>query len=381
MESADFDDYESLPDDVGIGTHMMAGAIAGVLEHCLVYPVDSLKTKMQTVNPLAIQRFTGLWSTVKTVYNTTGIFSTYRGVNVVALGAGPAHALYFSTYEGMKSILKPYTGQDDTHFLVASLSGITATIVHDGFMNPFDVVKQRLQMYGSPYSGVRDAVQSSYAKEGIRAFYRSYGIQLCMNIPYTAFHFWAYENLKGRMHEYNTSNRIKKRNESRNNINMYNEDDVLQDKSTTTTTSSNKNEYYQTDEELNKQYNLSTHLIAGAGAGGTAALFTTPMDVIKTALNTQEQTTSVLNCSNINTVSSTNINHSSNNTIQSRVYLNSIRSAVTTIYNAKGLRGFASGAQARVLFHIPSTAISWSVYEFFKHSLSKDARVDDVAVI
>ena len=36
------DEYESLPAST-TGTHMMAGAIAGVMEHCVMYPVDSVK--------------------------------------------------------------------------------------------------------------------------------------------------------------------------------------------------------------------------------------------------------------------------------------------------------------------------------------------------
>ena len=36
-------DYESLPPHVSLTTHMTAGAVAGVLEHTVMYPVDSVK--------------------------------------------------------------------------------------------------------------------------------------------------------------------------------------------------------------------------------------------------------------------------------------------------------------------------------------------------
>lgn len=39
------DDYETLPTD-NVGTHMIAGAIAGVMEHCLMYPLDSVKVRI-----------------------------------------------------------------------------------------------------------------------------------------------------------------------------------------------------------------------------------------------------------------------------------------------------------------------------------------------
>lgn len=41
---ADFDDYESLPDSMASpAIHMIAGSMAGILEHCVMYPIDSVK--------------------------------------------------------------------------------------------------------------------------------------------------------------------------------------------------------------------------------------------------------------------------------------------------------------------------------------------------
>ncbi len=42
-----FEDYESLPVN-GIGTNMTAGAIAGIMEHCVMYPMDSIKASILT---------------------------------------------------------------------------------------------------------------------------------------------------------------------------------------------------------------------------------------------------------------------------------------------------------------------------------------------
>lgn len=37
-----FEDYETLP-TTNVSTHMTAGAFAGVMEHCVMYPLDSVK--------------------------------------------------------------------------------------------------------------------------------------------------------------------------------------------------------------------------------------------------------------------------------------------------------------------------------------------------
>ena len=83
-------------------------ASAGVAEHCIMYPVDVVKTRMQALacntpkfqsksivrNILFMMREEGFWRPV-------------QGVQAMALGAGPAHAMYFLAYETMKERLAP----------------------------------------------------------------------------------------------------------------------------------------------------------------------------------------------------------------------------------------------------------------------------------
>lgn len=41
--SAEIEDYEGLPEYIPASTHMIAGATAGITEHCIMYPVDCVK--------------------------------------------------------------------------------------------------------------------------------------------------------------------------------------------------------------------------------------------------------------------------------------------------------------------------------------------------
>lgn len=36
-------DYEGLPRGAATSTHMLAGSVAGIMEHCLMYPIDCVK--------------------------------------------------------------------------------------------------------------------------------------------------------------------------------------------------------------------------------------------------------------------------------------------------------------------------------------------------
>lgn len=291
-----FEDYETLP-TTNVLSHMTAGAIAGIMEHCVMYPLDSVKTRMQSLAPAAGRD--GVSGTLLRMVRTEGLLRPVKGMSAVVLGAGPSHALYFSCYEYLKDTMIQNSTSTRYHTLIFGASGCVATLLHDGIMNPAEVIKQRLQMYNTPYKSVVDCMRRVYKTEGPKAFYRSYTTQLTMNIPFQSIHFMTYEFMQ----------------------NITNKE---------------------------KTYNPAAHMISGAIAGAVAAAATTPLDVCKTLLNTQE---------NANT--------------------RGLVEACATVYRLGGPTGFFRGLRARVMYQMPATAICWSTYEFFKYMLI-NSRVEDV---
>lgn len=292
----DIDEYESLP-TTSIGVNMTAGAFAGIMEHCVMYPIDSVKTRMQALTPGP-----GGGGSVRAVLTRMiqkeGPLRPIRGMSAMIAGAGPAHALYFSCYELIKNRMITNSASQVNH-LVYGVAGCIATVLHDGIMNPAEVVKQRLQMYNSPYRNVMSCIRHIYKTEGIFAFYRSYTTQLAMNVPYQSMHFIAYEFGQS----------------------IFNPDHT---------------------------YNPKAHVIAGAMAGAIAAAATTPLDVCKTVLNTQ----------------------------QGDVKVQGLVDAFKTVYKYGGIKGYFRGLDARILYQMPATAICWSTYEFFKYILQ--SKQDDL---
>lgn len=47
-------DYEGLPQGVSTSTHMLAGSVAGIMEHCLMYPIDCVKVPDQLNTPYCL---------------------------------------------------------------------------------------------------------------------------------------------------------------------------------------------------------------------------------------------------------------------------------------------------------------------------------------
>ncbi|XP_013868022.1 mitoferrin-1 [Austrofundulus limnaeus] len=299
---SDGESYESLPPHVSVTTHMTAGAVAGVMEHSVMYPVDSVKTRMQSLQPDPNAQYRSVYAALKKIIQTEGVFRPLRGLNITMMGAGPAHALYFACYERLKHSLSDIIQSGGNSHIANGVAGSVATVLHDAVMNPAEVIKQRMQMYNSPYRGLWDCVRTITQAEGVGAFYRSYSTQLTMNIPFQAVHFITYELMQ---------------------------------------------------EQLNphRHYNPGSHILSGAAAGAVSAAVTTPLDVCKTLLNTQENV--ALNSMNISG------------------HLSGMANAFRTVYRLGGPAAFFKGIQARVIYQMPSTAIAWSVYEFFKYFLTK----------
>lgn len=310
-------DYEALPPDASLSAHLTAGAFAGIMEHTVMFPIDSLKTRMQIIS--STPKFTsGLVDSISKISSTEGAYALWRGVSSVVLGAGPAHAVYFSVFEASKTFLvNHFTSSkntnkivtDENHPLIASGAGIAATTASDALMTPFDVLKQRMQ--ASHIADTKDVVGSNsvkllktakqiYATEGFRAFYISYPTTLFTSIPFAALNFGFYE--------YSSS--------------ILNPDG---------------------------NYNPYLHCVSGAVAGGIAAALTNPLDVIKTALQTK-------GISNITSIKKST----------------GFASALKALYQEGKLKIFLRGLKPRIVFNVPSTAISWTAYEMAKEILLRN---------
>ena len=315
---------------------MIAGASAGVMEHLAMFPVDTIKTNMQaapasfasaptsahvasTVPTSSIaasaasahphprpvlasaarpDSFPSLVHTARSIIEQQGVLRLYRGVTAVVIGAIPSHAVNYATYEYAKHQLGG--DQPGHHVLANAMAGSLATMAHDAVITPLDVVKQRLQVVDSRYSGVLQCVRSIIRDEGMAAFYASYPTTVLMNVPFMAVHFAGYESFK----------------------------------------------LLLTGHDRADEHGVGEELLAGGMAGACAGLVSTPLDVVKTRIQTQRRGAGV------------------------RTY--SAVEVMRAIWQQEGARGFMRGSSARVLYFMPSAAICWTTYETVKRML-KDA--------
>ena len=106
-------------------------------------------------------------------------------------------------------------------------------------------------------------------------------------------------------------------------------------------------EYFKELLNPTNRYDPLSHCLSGGLAGGFAAMVTNPLDVAKTMLQTRgiSEDPIIRNCGNLS-------------------------DAVKIVWTRERLGGFMRGCGARVLAYVPSTAVSWTAYEFLKVFLS-----------
>ncbi|CDO94770.1 unnamed protein product [Kluyveromyces dobzhanskii CBS 2104] len=242
-------DYEALPDTAPLSYQLIAGAFAGIMEHSIMFPIDALKTRMQAVSELKAAAASGagagaggsagagtILQQISRISSTEGSLALWRGVQSMVTGAGPAHAVYFATYEFCKENLIDAKDINTHQPLKTAMSGVAATVAADALMNPFDTIKQRLQLQSRNCdSSMWRMAFSIYKNEGPMAFFYSYPTTLAMNIPFAALNFVIYES----------------------STKFFNPTNA---------------------------YNPWIHCLCGGIAGATCAAVTTPLDCIKTVL-------------------------------------------------------------------------------------------------
>jgi len=258
----------------------------------------------------------------------------------MAVGCIPAHALYFSTYERIKSTFSttstnPTTGVTQTYLgpVGASIAGAAATVSHDLVMTPLDTIKQRMQL--GHYEGMGHAFGQICQSEGWVGLYRSFGVTLLTNVPYGMVMVSTNEFLRSVLLEWKQHGNDGGGGGSNGN---------------------------------SQQLDISTTIVSGCGAGLVAAAVTAPLDRVKTRLQTQKlgeaMPRAAQSCPNAAAVLSKGIQ------MVKQPEYSGLSDAFGSIVKEEGLVGLWRGLVPRLLTHSPAVAISWTSYEAAKRWLA-----------
>lgn len=155
----------------------VAGAAAGVVVEAALYPIDTIKTRLQAVRGGGQIILKGL----------------YSGLAGNLVGVLPASAIFIGVYEPAKRKLLdsfPENLSALAHLTAGAIGGAASSIVRV----PTEVVKQRMQT--CQFASAPDAVRLIVAKEGFRGLYAGYGSFLLRDLPFDAIQFCIYEQMR-----------------------------------------------------------------------------------------------------------------------------------------------------------------------------------------
>ncbi|PYI14622.1 mitochondrial carrier [Aspergillus japonicus CBS 114.51] len=191
-------------------SQFLSGGCGGMVAQCFVYPLDTLKFRMQCSTVEGGPRGNQLIAaTAKKVWNKHGIFGFFRGLPLGLVGMFPYAAIDLTTFEYMKRALIARKArlhnchEDDvplnnftTGAIGATSGGFSASMVY-----PLNVLRTRLQAQGTilhptTYTGIFDVARKTIQAEGFRGLYKGLTPNLLKVAPAVSISYVVYENAK-----------------------------------------------------------------------------------------------------------------------------------------------------------------------------------------
>lgn len=174
----------------GFLTAMIAGGLAGTSVDVALFPIDTLKTRLQAPGGFV---------------KAGGFRGVYNGIGAAAAGSAPGAALFFCTYETLKPTFLQYQresgGDSDAlcHMAAASVGEAAACLVRV----PTEVVKAKMQVAKEKrglLESIRGVLNERHGGNPLSkltgGLYRGYGITLFREVPFAIIQFPIYERLK-----------------------------------------------------------------------------------------------------------------------------------------------------------------------------------------
>ncbi|KAJ5166518.1 uncharacterized protein N7482_005299 [Penicillium canariense] len=179
----------------------VAGFTAGLVSTLCFHPLDLLKTRLQVDRSTSSR----LGSSLRIIRGITthegGFTAFYRGLAPNLIGNSTSWGLYFLCYSSLKGAICTYRAQEEwmltssDYFLASGGAGALTSIL----TNPIWVLKTRMLASGAQAPGAYPSFISGareiYGTEGMRGFYRGL-VPSLFGVSHGAFQFMAYERLK-----------------------------------------------------------------------------------------------------------------------------------------------------------------------------------------
>ncbi|XP_055614043.1 S-adenosylmethionine mitochondrial carrier protein homolog [Uranotaenia lowii] len=162
---------------------LISGGVAGLVVDIVLFPIDTIKTRLQSERGFL---------------RSGGFRGIYKGLAPAAAGSAPTAALFFCTYDGLKSHLGQLVTDKSHQPYVHMLSAASAEIVACLIRVPVEIAKQRRQALSLKYNASSvEILYNAIKAEGIRrGLYRGFGSTIMREVPFSFIQFPLWEYFK-----------------------------------------------------------------------------------------------------------------------------------------------------------------------------------------
>jgi hypothetical protein len=236
----------SNPQPIPLSQKFIVGASAGILGTSIIYPIDLMKTQLQSTTG---QSFS---STVSRVFRAGGL---YRGFSACLIGIAPEKAIKLAVNDGVRDY---YIGQNEAQNTSKSITlqqeiiaGSSAGFLQLFVTVPYESVKIQMQMANTATAAHRDSAFTVLKRMGPVGMYRGMTATLLRDVPFCLLFFPLYSNVKElQMKAYQPTNQA----------GLLDSHDII------------------------KKEPFHVGLVAGIVSGGVSATLVTPADMLKTRI-------------------------------------------------------------------------------------------------
>ncbi|XP_047054801.1 probable envelope ADP,ATP carrier protein, chloroplastic [Lolium rigidum] len=174
--------------ELSVFGRLAAGACAGMTSTLVTYPLDVLRLR------LAVQSGHSTMSQVAlNMLREEGLASFYGGLGPSLIGIAPYIAVNFCVFDLMKkSVPEKYKSRPETSLATALLSATFATLM----CYPLDTVRRQMQMKGTPYNTIFDAIPGIVERDGLVGLYRGFVPNALKNLPNSSIKLTAFDTMK-----------------------------------------------------------------------------------------------------------------------------------------------------------------------------------------
>ncbi|RXW19314.1 hypothetical protein EST38_g6544 [Candolleomyces aberdarensis] len=192
--------------------YLVCSAEASAVTAVITNPFWLIRVRMFATAADSPNAYRGLWHGLSSITKNEGVPGLFRGTMLALVGVGNG-AIQFMAYEKMKvwgferkRRKAEREGKSfDVHMaklsnLTYSAMSISSKLIALSATYPYQVIRSRVQNNGpgqlqNEFPNIPTTIKRTWAKEGIKGFYRGLGTSLVRVLPGTCVTFVVYENL------------------------------------------------------------------------------------------------------------------------------------------------------------------------------------------